>query len=87
MPDYYSVITQPMDMGTMRKRLDEGFYPSMDAFVADFRLIVQNAHKYVFGLHHEIFVVTRAQVQPARLAHSQVCYGAQRDIRARNLQD
>jgi hypothetical protein len=41
--DYYQVIKTPMDLGTVKKRLDDGSYESPDAFAAEVRLIWANA--------------------------------------------
>lgn len=41
-PHYLTVITQPMDLGTMEKKLKADQYSSVDAFVADFELMVNN---------------------------------------------
>lgn len=42
-PNYHNVITQPMDLGTMEKKLKAGQYPSPQAVVDDFALMVRNA--------------------------------------------
>ncbi|KAI9315499.1 hypothetical protein BX666DRAFT_1956104 [Dichotomocladium elegans] len=44
--DYLTVIKQPMDFLTMRRKLQSDLYPDMDAFKADFLLIVTNAKTY-----------------------------------------
>ncbi|KAG9128301.1 hypothetical protein FRC07_001236 [Ceratobasidium sp. 392] len=41
-PNYYKVIKRPMDLATMRKKLDEGEYPNAHAFHNDFRLMIKN---------------------------------------------
>lgn len=45
-PDYYNVITEPMDLETMEKRLDEDAYATPDDFVKDARLIFNNCRRY-----------------------------------------
>ncbi|KAG8731764.1 hypothetical protein FRC10_001459, partial [Ceratobasidium sp. 414] len=40
------IIRQPMDLGTMRKKLDEGNYPHTHAFHNDFRLMIKNCQVY-----------------------------------------
>lgn len=42
-PNYHNVITQPMDLGTMEKKLKAGQYPSPQAVMDDFALMVRNA--------------------------------------------
>ena len=46
MPDYLDVITQPMDFGTMRKRVEAHHYQSLDQFESDFYLVWHNATVY-----------------------------------------
>ncbi|CAI8037016.1 Bromodomain-containing protein 1 [Geodia barretti] len=45
-PDYLDVISQPMDFGTMRKRVDSHHYQSLDEFESDFYLVWHNATVY-----------------------------------------
>lgn len=45
-PDYFEVIKQPMDLGTIRKKFDTGMYGNADAFVADVRLVFSNCYTY-----------------------------------------
>ncbi|KAJ6842808.1 transcription factor GTE9-like [Iris pallida] len=45
-PDYYSVIKHPMDLGTIKKRISSGGYSSPWGFVADVRLTFTNAMTY-----------------------------------------
>ena len=42
-PDYPSVVKRPMDLGTVRSKLDAGAYASPEAFAADVRLVFDNA--------------------------------------------
>lgn len=59
LPGYFDTVKQPMDLGTIRKRLEGDYYmkyPGKDeveelmfqveAFKTDMRLVFQNAHKY-----------------------------------------
>jgi hypothetical protein len=41
-PTYYKVIKKPMDMSTMRKKLDAGEYPNATKFFEDFKLMIRN---------------------------------------------
>jgi len=41
-PDYYDVIKEPMDLGTMGKKVRRGDYTSRAAFAADLSLIWSN---------------------------------------------
>ena len=45
-PGYRDVITHPMDLGTMEKRIHEGYYTHMDMFQHDFMLVTQNAQQF-----------------------------------------
>ncbi|PAA84200.1 hypothetical protein BOX15_Mlig006432g3 [Macrostomum lignano] len=44
--DYYDIVTQPMDLSTMRKKIDSGQYADREAFAADFHLMIDNCLKY-----------------------------------------
>lgn len=45
-PDYFDVIKQPMDLGTIRKKLDTGMYTRADQFEYDVRLVFSNCYTY-----------------------------------------
>ncbi|XP_025939653.1 transcription intermediary factor 1-alpha isoform X1 [Apteryx rowi] len=47
-PDYYKIIKKPMDLSTIKKRLQvtNSFYTKPEDFVADFRLIFQNCAEF-----------------------------------------
>lgn len=45
-PNYYSVITEPMDISTMEDKLDNHDYSSVDEFKRDFEKIVENCKTY-----------------------------------------
>ncbi|KAI8055791.1 hypothetical protein BDF22DRAFT_741079 [Syncephalis plumigaleata] len=45
-PDYYQVITHPMDLGTITKKLKEFKYQSKQEFVDDLMLIYRNCFTY-----------------------------------------
>ncbi|NXW93149.1 TIF1A factor, partial [Alopecoenas beccarii] len=47
-PDYYKIIKKPMDLSTIKKRLEatSSFYTKPEDFVADFRLIFQNCAEF-----------------------------------------
>lgn len=42
LPNYPKVVKKPMDLSTMRKRLDNGEYPSPTRFFEDFKLMIRN---------------------------------------------
>ena len=45
-PDYFDHVKTPMDFRTMREKLDNFEYPSIDALEADFNVMVQNCLSY-----------------------------------------
>lgn len=45
-PDYFDVIKQPMDIGTIRKKLDHREYMSAEQFEVDVRLVFSNCYAY-----------------------------------------
>ncbi|XP_050379406.1 uncharacterized protein LOC126796704 [Argentina anserina] len=42
-PDYYDIIEEPMDFGTMRAKLHEGMYKNLQQFEHDAFLVTENA--------------------------------------------
>merc|ERR1719367_1679433 len=44
--DYYDIVKQPMDFGTIHKRLNESYYDSVENVVSDIRLVFSNCHLY-----------------------------------------
>ncbi|KAL3753298.1 hypothetical protein ACJRO7_000657 [Eucalyptus globulus] len=44
--DYYKIIKEPMDFGTMRAKLHEGMYSSLEQFEHDAFLITRNAMRF-----------------------------------------
>ncbi|XP_028062142.1 transcription factor GTE12-like isoform X2 [Camellia sinensis] len=45
-PDYFSVISDPMDLGTIKTKLENNSYSSVEEFAADVRLTFSNAMVY-----------------------------------------
>ena len=45
-PEYFNIITKPMDLGTIQSRLDKDFYSTPMEFAEDVRLNFANAMKY-----------------------------------------
>ncbi|KAH9486347.1 Transcription initiation factor TFIID subunit 2 [Psilocybe cubensis] len=59
-PNYFNIIKDPMDLGTMGAKLEEGLYKDRFAFQADFKLMVNNAKLYnVAGsfVHNEAIIL------------------------------
>ena len=46
LPDYYEIIKQPMDLGTVKVKLENREYKSPEEFVRDVRLMFTNCYKY-----------------------------------------
>ncbi|PPS19596.1 hypothetical protein GOBAR_AA00980 [Gossypium barbadense] len=46
LPDYHDIIAHPMDFLTVRKKLDEGAYTTLEQFEIDVFLICSNAMQY-----------------------------------------
>ncbi|KAL6217928.1 hypothetical protein ACLB2K_011145 [Fragaria x ananassa] len=46
LPDYHEVIDNPMDFGTVKKKLTSGVYASLEQFEDDIYLICSNAMQY-----------------------------------------
>jgi hypothetical protein len=46
LPDYYQIIKKPMDLGTVKKKLENREYATPDEFAADVRLIFSNCYLY-----------------------------------------
>ena len=46
MPDYLEKIPRPMDLTTMRNKMDKGEYGTAEQFVADMEQIFENCYTY-----------------------------------------
>ena len=46
-PDYFDIISKPMDLGTVKKKLEEGKYKSTKDWFNDVNLVFQNSKRYV----------------------------------------
>ncbi|CAL0306485.1 unnamed protein product [Lupinus luteus] len=45
-PDYFTIISQPMDLGTIKTKLEKNVYFGIEEFAADVRLTFSNAMTY-----------------------------------------
>ncbi|KAI4304444.1 hypothetical protein MLD38_039953 [Melastoma candidum] len=45
-PDYFSIISRPMDLGTIKSKLENNLYIGVEEFAADVRLTFSNAMLY-----------------------------------------
>ncbi|KAM3955791.1 LOW QUALITY PROTEIN: bromodomain and WD repeat-containing protein [Aphomia sociella] len=57
-PDYRSVVSHPMDLGTVSSRLEQGYYSSADQFAADVRLVFANSRLYNTNKRSRIYSMT-----------------------------
>ncbi|MEQ2206272.1 Bromodomain-containing protein 4, partial [Xenoophorus captivus] len=46
LPDYYKIIRSPMDMGTIRKRLENNYYWNAQECIQDFNTMFTNCYIY-----------------------------------------
>ena len=46
-PDYYKVITQPMDMETIDEKIKKNQYTTSNEALADFKLMFNNCRRWV----------------------------------------
>ncbi|XP_058258798.1 bromodomain testis-specific protein isoform X2 [Hemibagrus wyckioides] len=56
--DYHDIIHQPMDLGTIKKKMDNREYTDALQFVADVRLMFSNCYKYN-PPNHEVVAMAR----------------------------
>ncbi|XP_038124171.1 bromodomain-containing protein 3-like [Cyprinodon tularosa] len=56
--DYHNIIKNPMDLGTVKKKMDGGEYQDEHQFAADVRLIFSNCYKYNPS-HHTVVGMAR----------------------------
>ncbi|XP_029825300.3 uncharacterized protein LOC8027356 [Ixodes scapularis] len=52
-PGYFSIVKEPMDLSLIAKRVEDGLYTSKEAFVKDFKRMVENCAFYN-GLQSEV---------------------------------
>ncbi|XP_072227966.1 bromodomain-containing protein 3-like isoform X2 [Leuresthes tenuis] len=56
--DYHDIIKYPMDLSTVKQKLDGGEYQEVQQFAADVRLIFSNCYKYNPS-HHSVVSMAR----------------------------
>ncbi|XP_013857923.1 bromodomain-containing protein 2 [Austrofundulus limnaeus] len=56
--DYHDIIKYPMDLSTVKNKVDEGEYQDAQQFAADVRLIFSNCYKYN-PPHHSVVAMAR----------------------------
>lgn len=69
LPDYLDIITHPMDLGTIKKKLYGNVYTDGETMMTDFRLVFENCKKYnegdeeVLGMCRHVEESYQAQVE------------------------
>ena len=58
-PDYPSIITDPMDFGTIRDKLDSNMFETPEEFAADMRLVFRNAMTYNSSRDNIVHIAAR----------------------------
>ncbi|XP_014024568.2 bromodomain testis-specific protein isoform X1 [Salmo salar] len=92
--DYHDIIMQPMDLGTIRKKMVEREYMDAQDFAADFRLMFSNCYKYNPPTHEVVIMARKFQDvfedrwlklpdEPVRRAGGPGHHGHHRDKRGR----
>uniref|UniRef100_A0A3B4ZTQ4 Bromodomain-containing protein 2 n=1 Tax=Stegastes partitus TaxID=144197 RepID=A0A3B4ZTQ4_9TELE len=59
--DYHDIINQPMDLSTVRKKMDNGEYANAKEFAADVRLMFSNCYKYNPPLNEVVYMARKLQ--------------------------
>ncbi|XP_028278026.1 bromodomain testis-specific protein-like [Parambassis ranga] len=59
--DYHDIIKQPMDLSTIRKKLDKGEYANAKEFAADVRLMFSNCYRYNPPSHEVAYSARKLQ--------------------------
>nr|XP_061790332.1 bromodomain testis-specific protein-like [Nerophis lumbriciformis] len=59
--DYYDIIKQPMDLGTIKKKMEQREYAAAQDFAADVRLMFSNCYKYNPPAHEVVYMARKLQ--------------------------
>ncbi|OQR78110.1 bromodomain-containing protein 2 isoform X2 [Tropilaelaps mercedesae] len=59
--DYYDIIKQPMDLGTVKAKMERREYRTPDEFAGDVRLVFTNCYKYNPADHEVVKMARRLQ--------------------------
>lgn len=71
LPDYHEVIKHPMDLGTVKRKMDSLEYHSPDEFAADVRLVFTNCYKYN-PPDHEVVAMARKLQDVFEMRHAKM---------------
>ncbi|XP_077573189.1 bromodomain testis-specific protein isoform X1 [Stigmatopora nigra] len=59
--DYHNIIKQPMDLGTIKKKMEQREYAVAVDFAADVRLMFSNCYKYNPPAHEVVYMARKLQ--------------------------
>ncbi|XP_028443739.1 bromodomain testis-specific protein isoform X2 [Perca flavescens] len=59
--DYHDIIKQPMDLSTIKKKIDQREYTIAKEFAADVRLMFSNCYKYNPPSHEVVYMARKLQ--------------------------
>ncbi|XP_042339672.1 bromodomain testis-specific protein isoform X2 [Plectropomus leopardus] len=59
--DYHDIIKQPMDLGTIKTKMDQREYANAKEFAADVRLMFSNCYKYNPPSHEVVYMARKLQ--------------------------
>uniref|UniRef100_A0A3P8VKN0 Bromodomain-containing protein 2 n=1 Tax=Cynoglossus semilaevis TaxID=244447 RepID=A0A3P8VKN0_CYNSE len=59
--DYHDVIKQPMDLSTIKKKLDQQEYATAAEFASDMRIMFSNCYKYNPPSHEVVYMARKLQ--------------------------
>ncbi|XP_028297238.1 bromodomain testis-specific protein-like [Gouania willdenowi] len=61
LPDYHHIIKKPMDLGTIKEKMDQQEYANAKDFSADVRLMFSNCYKYNPPSHMVVYMARKLQ--------------------------
>ncbi|KAM7012585.1 bromodomain testis-specific protein isoform 2-T2 [Tautogolabrus adspersus] len=59
--DYHDIIKQPMDLSTIKEKMDQREYANAKEFAADVRLMFSNCYKYNPPAHEVVYMARKLQ--------------------------
>ncbi|KAI4382086.1 hypothetical protein MLD38_008092 [Melastoma candidum] len=77
--DYHQIIKKPMDLGSVKKKLDRNVYSSPEDFAADVRLTFDNALTYN-PKGHEVHAMAEALLSMFEEMYEPVCQTYKKDM-------
>ena len=71
--DYHEIIKKPMDLSTIKKKMDGREYKDANEFATDVRLMFTNCYKYNPPEHDVVKMCMKLQVSVAELHRTLSC--------------